>query len=328
MSNLMNTLRNPKLADQLLERLERDDVRDALAADGLPGDPLKSAVERMARGHEANLSASQEAIIRKFARPVLYIQDGAIHVPDALPLWQDRLREHRAQLERVLPSVGRIELDGHPRLTWAGTGWLIAPRVVVTNRHVAVTFAHQRAGAFELNADPVGEPLAARVDLCREHEREHVRAYRVKEVLHIEPEGGPDVALLRVASVDDDDRALPAPIPLADADPETDQVVAAIGYAGWDGTRNAQSVMNRIFEGVYDVKRLHPGEIMRVEPDYANHDCSTLGGNSGSAVVDLSTGRAVALHYAGQYLLRNYAVKATTLRQILDRQGIDTAVGS
>ncbi len=38
------------------------------------------------------------------------------------------------------------------------------------------------------------------------------------------------------------------------------------------------------------------------------HDASTLGGNSGSAVIEVDTGEVVALHFAGEYLKANYAV--------------------
>ena len=41
------------------------------------------------------------------------------------------------------------------------------------------------------------------------------------------------------------------------------------------------------------------------------HDCTTLGGNSGSPLVDLGTGAAVGVHYggAGRFLV-NWAVPA------------------
>jgi V8-like Glu-specific endopeptidase len=32
------------------------------------------------------------------------------------------------------------------------------------------------------------------------------------------------------------------------------------------------------------------------------HDSSTLGGNSGSAVIDTETGEVLALHFGGEYL--------------------------
>ena len=164
--------------------------------------------------------------------------------------------------------------------------------------------------------------------MYQEHQRASESEFQVKDILHIEPPDGHDVALLRVAPLDDDDRELPAPIVLADHDPVADLKVGAIGYAAWDGSRNERDVMDRIFDGVYDVKRVHPGEIVEVEPRFATHDCSTLGGNSGSAMIDLATGEAVALHFAGRYEQRNYAVKASTLRAILDDAGVDIARGA
>src|SRR6516165_11707527 len=50
------------------------------------------------------------------------------------------------------------------------------------------------------------------------------------------------------------------------------------------------------------------------------HDCTTLGGNSGSVVLNLSTGEAVGLHFAGLYQETNYAVRASVLRNYVDRR--------
>ena len=73
---------------------------------------------------------------------------------------------------------------------------------------------------------------------------------------------------------------------------------------------------NKIFGGVYYVKRLQPG-VVRVRAQVQSfenrvnamtHDASTLGGNSGSAIIDVDSGEVVALHFAGEYLKANYAV--------------------
>ena len=47
------------------------------------------------------------------------------------------------------------------------------------------------------------------------------------------------------------------------------------------------------------------------------HDCSTLGGNSGSAVVELDSGRVAGIHFKGG-LRRNYAIAAPRVRERLD----------
>ncbi len=80
--------------------------------------------------------------------------------------------------------------------------------------------------------------------------------------------------------------------------------------------------MSRIFENIYNVKRLHPGEVMAVSEHFFNHDCSTLGGNSGSPVVDFNTGEAVGIHFAGSFEVANWAVKASVIRQRMAELGI------
>src|SRR5262249_6487055 len=91
--------------------------------------------------------------------------------------------------------------------------------------------------------------------------------------------------------------------------------IVAVGYPALD-PRNDAALQDKIFGGVYYVKRLQPGVVrerakVRSFENQVNamtHDASTLGGNSGSAVIDVDTGEVVALHFAGEYLKANYAV--------------------
>jgi endonuclease G len=48
-----------------------------------------------------------------------------------------------------------------------------------------------------------------------------------------------------------------------------------------------------------------------------HHDATTLGGNSGSVVFDLESGKAIALHFGGIEGTRNEAVQATRLQEII-----------
>ena len=77
--------------------------------------------------------------------------------------------------------------------------------------------------------------------------------------------------------------------------------------------------MQSIFGDVYDKKRLAPGQVTEARPDVVLHDCSTLGGNSGSVVLDLATGEAVGLHFAGRFLEANYAVPAAVVAARLEQ---------
>ena len=75
--------------------------------------------------------------------------------------------------------------------------------------------------------------------------------------------------------------------------------------------------MNQIYGQMYDFKRLAPGEVTSVESGRILHNCTTLGGNSGSAVIDLASGRALGLHFSGRFLETNYAVRADVVAQRL-----------
>ncbi len=266
-----------------------------------------------------------EAIVRRFGRPVLFIRQGNIAEAES-ETWRAKIEAARANLEAVIPAIGRIEARNHPSLPWMGTGWLVAPEVLVTNRHVAVEFGRRKSGGgFVFKRNPAGRKMRARIDFCEEFEQPEEDEFRIREIVHIEEddEVSPDLAFLRVDTVGEDDQGLPQPVPLSPVDPEPDQVVGVIGYAAWDGRRNDEGVMERIFENIYNVKRLHPGEVMAVGQSFFNHDCSTLGGNSGSPVIDFATGEAVGIHFAGSFELENYAVKASVIRQRMAELGID-----
>jgi endonuclease G len=54
------------------------------------------------------------------------------------------------------------------------------------------------------------------------------------------------------------------------------------------------------------------------------HDATTLGGNSGSCVFDRDTGKAVGLHFAGDYRIANYAVPVAEVAAAL--RGLKTQI--
>ena len=76
--------------------------------------------------------------------------------------------------------------------------------------------------------------------------------------------------------------------------------------------------MEDIFGKTYNKKRLAPGGITSVEEARILHSCTTLGGNSGSAVIDLDSGEALGLHFSGSFLATNYAVRSDVVKQRLD----------
>ncbi|HUR79436.1 MAG TPA: DNA/RNA non-specific endonuclease, partial [Thermoanaerobaculia bacterium] len=140
--------------------------------------------------------------------------------------------------------------------------------------------------------------------------------FRLEEILHIEGDNGPDVAFLRVTQIAG--QALATPIKLA-ASTEENEMVAVIGYPARDSRIPDQPLMDAIFGDVYDKKRLAPGLVTRIDTAAVRHDCSTLGGNSGSVVLSLHSGEAVGLHFAGRFLEANFAVPSSVVAQRLEQ---------
>ncbi|MFO1162167.1 MAG: phospholipase D-like domain-containing protein [Reyranellaceae bacterium] len=263
----------------------------------------------------------QESIAQAQFRPVFVIRDnrltGDFVGPDSA-VWKQRLMDKQSIIDKVIRSVGRVEVNSNAIYNWVGTGWLIDNDVIVTNRHVASVFSQNREGFSFKTGYPSGLQ-SAKIDFFEEDQRSESLEFAVESVLWMSEnrESEPDVAFLRVRRLSAD-RPLPGPIPLAAAANEGD-VAITIGYPARDPDIPDQDLVHRVFGDVYDKKRLAPGEIIKVSDSELEHDCSTLGGNSGSAVIRLATGEALGLHFAGLYMEANYAVPAPKLRDLLDR---------
>ncbi|WP_421258228.1 trypsin-like serine peptidase [Aeromonas sp. 600886] len=271
-------------------------------------------LEGVARGETLAVGYDIEAIVRVTGRPALIVKNGTFSTPES-DVWKSRLETSRSLIENAISSVGRIELKNHPGFEWVGTGWVVKENIVVTNRHVANEFSlRDTTGSFKFRRNYENKEMGARIDLREEYMQPDEVEFRVVKVLHIEEPEGPDIALLEVefSGVN-----APKPIKLANT-VNAGSYVAAIGYPAWDGRRNDPAVMRQVFNDIYDVKRLQPGQIVTVTSNYFTHDCSTLGGNSGSPVIDLSTGEAVGLHFAGSYLKENSAVPAAIVKDRLN----------
>src|SRR5262249_56779824 len=76
--------------------------------------------------------------------------------------------------------------------------------------------------------------------------------------------------------------------------------VATIGYPAED-PRNPYFV-GLLFGASLGVKRVAPGEVTEARGSKLFHDCTTLGGNSGSPVLALDDGGLVGVHTDGFFL--------------------------
>ncbi|HVK96015.1 MAG TPA: DNA/RNA non-specific endonuclease [Noviherbaspirillum sp.] len=259
-----------------------------------------------------------EAIVLLAGRPVLLVKDGVFEKAN-LPLLEKRLSSRRKALIDPIRAVGRVELSDHDTYEWCGTGWRIDDDLVVTNRHVANLFAQRQGRVFRYRLNRAGRQIRARIDFREEYRGVESSEIGVAEILWIADDTAeaPDMAILRVRK----DPGLPPPLKLYNKPIQPEQFIAVVGYPARD-SRNDAGAMREIFGDVYDVKRFAPGEVVAVPKDewYFTHDSSTLGGNSGSAAMDVESGAVVGLHFGGQFRKTNYAVKASVIKSMLVRK--------
>jgi hypothetical protein len=267
-----------------------------------------SGLRKVIEGREDDLSPREqvglEAIIVLEGRPPLIVQGGdVVRVPAE---WQILTRD-REQIRRSIARVGRVEVTGHPELDWLGTGFLAGPHTIITNRHVANEFATASGDRWRFQAE-----MTARLDFNEEHGALDPLEFDITGIVGIHDVH--DLAVLSVAATGGGGGAesLPDPLSIGAAQPGVvvNRPVYVIGYPALDGRRNDPTYMRQIFSELYNVKRLQPGFITAWAAGRAvfNHDCSTLGGNSGSPVFDLETHAVVGLHFGGRYLVGNNAV--------------------
>jgi hypothetical protein len=247
------------------------------------------------------------AIVHLEGRPAMLIEDGDFGLP---PHEWLHLTDRRAQIREVIARSGRIDVAGHVELDWLGTASLVASATLMTNRHVAQEFCARRGERWTFR-----QGMTSHVDFLAEMGNTASLEFEITEVIGIHEEH--DLALLRVESTSSDGLALPEPLVVAASEPPDlfEREVYVVGYPAWDSRRNEPEPIRRIFADVYNVKRLQPGRTVGYSTMYSalEHDCSTLGGNSGSPVVDLETNRVIGLHFGGRYGVGNYAVPLWTL---------------
>jgi endonuclease G, mitochondrial len=90
-----------------------------------------------------------------------------------------------------------------------------------------------------------------------------------------------------------------------------------IGYPAYDSRIPDTDLMEQIYGRVYNKKRLAPGAVTRVDTVRLLHDCTTLGGNSGSVMVDLDRGEAIGLHFSGTFMTANWGVRSDVVKRLL-----------
>jgi hypothetical protein len=186
----------------------------------------------------------------------------------------------------------------------AGTGFVVGPGLIATACHVLDYITDDSSGSsmsstvwvkFDLSADP------------NTHQ-----AYAISNVVGKGSLEGEDYAVLSVSAVSEDGAShLPTAVPLGDDAKTT--FVGVIGYPDIDGATKecapGGTGCDETAQWFTNFGQKNPGTIKIISPGrktggfspngfpILTYDAPTLGGQSGSPVIDLQSGLVVGLHY-------------------------------
>lgn len=344
-----------------VQRLAEHLRSEAAKAGDEPGDELRRRVIEGAKTGLAKVNSGadpssytvadqiglESVILTGGERPSLYVRKNSIdfNAPD-IGDWRGDLWRVKNQIERVARSVGRISVPVQPY--FAGTCFVIGDGLVLTNRHVLEEIATSTDG----RTWALKWPKETFIDFVGEDGNAALTRFLVKGLRVAGPDminravnfAHLDIAVLDVDPASDAENRFPERLSF-DANaarPGAGQNVYVMGFPGkprvwqFDGTPpvqfEASDVLNALFNNRFGVKRLAPGGVKwgagQVSGDSKKwifaHDASTLNGNSGSCVVDLSGEGAtvVGLHFAGVNREQNWAHVAAMVQSYLVNHGV------
>jgi hypothetical protein len=269
-------------------------------------------------GSSSNLTelefASLEAIIQVTGRPAMRYSDGRVEMPPSglgeNDRWRVLVATARSKINKVSASVGRIAVsrpgaaDEH-----AGTAWRLGDDLVVTNRHVARELAGEPSAASRTwKIDAVKWVF---VDFAVTDNAASTQRFAIGEIAYCAEEEDVDFAVLRFASAG---AALPPALTM-------DWTPAALGgdrpgaarepphfrgeeiyVVGHPYRQRGSEAIAAVFGEADGCKRCSPGTVVSINASRPifEHDCSTLGGNSGSCVFTVERHAVIGLHFGAR----------------------------
>lgn len=243
--------------------------------------------------------------------------------------WKSHTDSRAQPLKNAINATGRINLMDTP----VGTGFLITPNLVMTNRHVLQLLTHTDRTSFINPAFIDFKCENANTTVTRRHKIIKV-VYAGAEEITSADHTKQDMALLEIQYTDE----LPEPIKICTQNnTSTGSDIFLIGFPNQRRSipENSGMVYRNFFENMMGYKKVAPGKIIDGLLPYPGrfcHDASTLKGNSGSLIVASGNEQyAIGLHYGGTqgppsenwaHTLDFFSKPNDPLRQIFDSYGV------
>lgn len=298
----LRTFPDPKMIGDAARR-----VRQITGGPIVPGlDPeglAQDAMELLRDGIELSPAHRSALVVMiRSTRPAPLTKDGQVDdLPPECRATFPHWNNFRQRVQPFLYSIGRIERVSDKRTI--GTGFVVGPNLLVTNRHVLDELS---SGAYALQKGQAEVFFKSEWNAIPEEPAVPITGVVGVSLLA-------DISLLKLEARD----FLHARSPLrpSAAPAAASQSVTAIGYPSKD--IRSPMFTDAIFGRKLEVKRVAPGEITRLAPRSIFHDCSTLGGNSGSPILSMESCEVVGVHREGHYMYYNEAADAPTLAEFL-----------
>ena len=336
--------------EHLGDKPELYEIADAIANSGKPA--LESVRDQdPATLMNREILAGLEVIVRTDgSRPSFMVRNGE---PDRttspLGTWASTLDDSAELLRGAVACVGRIDNPSGSQ-GFQGTGILVQENLAITNRHVLQAIAVENAnGSFNLKpniAIDFGHEFRAQDSLRRRAIKGVVFAGAKPINPNAIDHNKFDLALLELAPA----AQPPEPVLALDLAPDWGQNETGLFIVGYPGNPgpfgDSPTLLEKLFRSTFGCKRVAPGLVTTTAGNMAEsprhwtlgHDATTLGGNSGSAVLVIGREKVTAgLHYGGRRadprenwchvlgltLDETDGRSAKTLRQHLQERGVE-----
>lgn len=259
----------------------------------------------------ARQRAAFEQVVRMQRPAPLILSDAVAHDEEAIetvfPAWP----KFCVSLNKLQWAIGRIEMliapneDATGETRNIGTGFLAAPDLLVTALHVVDLISYSTR---------VIQGGQAIVDFQALWGVPGRRRRHILSVAAMDPRT--DLAVLRIEPNDGSDVIVPT-LAAADRGFAFGSPVAVVGFPSTDNGDCVPEIAQMTFADRRDVKRCSPGDVIGYSDQGFFHDASTLRGNSGSPVFDMTTSQVCGVHVSGRALMRNAASGVVSLRKLL-----------
>lgn len=287
-------------------------------------------------GSASNLTdlevSALEAIIEVTGRPALRYPDGKVQTPASAlgenSSWQVLVVTARNDINKVSKAVGSVEIKSNLGLAESlGTGWRVGTDLIVTNRHVVAQIVSNPAESASLwKLDTSKKPY---IDFAVTDGAQAAQRFQIGELVYVAIEPLIDVAFLRATS---ETSPLPESLiidwskegpgrEIKRKDGEQFFQGREIYVVGHPYRQGHSELVTSVFGVADGRKRCSPGLVTRMDDPNPRleHDCSTLGGNSGSCVFASDTHEVLGVHVGGVDVNDNTAKGSANLALALCR---------